>query len=197
MFEWVNTPTDEKFTALHFATYHGNFDLITIMVDEMGANIHAKNVYGANVLHIAAQGDQPCPLYYFAKIKNMNINDVDNRGSTPLHWACYSKSEYALSYILAMAPNLEAKDQNGLTPLHLAIKSVGELKSTRPVRSLLLKGSNRRAKSNAEHTSTDMIKDNVEPHLKTELENMLQEPVYIECCLPKIPLVPIRQNHKT
>ena len=26
--DWVNTQTDEKFTALHFATYHGNFDLI-------------------------------------------------------------------------------------------------------------------------------------------------------------------------
>ena len=106
--DWVNTPTDEKFTALHFATYHGNFELIQIMCDEMGANMFTKNVYGANVLHIAAQGDAPCPLYYFAKIKNMNINDVDNRGSTPLHWACYSKSEYALSYLLAMGPNLEA-----------------------------------------------------------------------------------------
>ena len=42
-----------------------------------------------------------------------------------------------------------------------------------------------------------MIKENVEPHLNAELQNMLQEPVYIECCLPKIPLVPIRQNHKT
>lgn len=52
--DWVNIPTDEKFTALHFATYHGNFELIKIMVDEMQADIHAKNVYGANVLHIAA-----------------------------------------------------------------------------------------------------------------------------------------------
>lgn len=106
--EWVNTPTDESFTALHFATYHGNFKLIKTMVDEMSADIHAKNMYGANVLHIAAQGDQPCPLYYFVKIRHMDINIFDNRGSTPLHWACYSKSEYALSYILAMNPDLES-----------------------------------------------------------------------------------------
>ena len=44
-----------------------------MMVDEMGANIHMKNVYGANVLHIASQGDQPCPLYYFATIKGMTL----------------------------------------------------------------------------------------------------------------------------
>ena len=42
-----------------------------------------------------------------------------------------------------------------------------------------------------------MIKDTLDPNLKTELQNMLKEPVYIECCLPKIPLVPMKQNHKT
>jgi ankyrin repeat protein len=73
----------------------------------------------------------------------MDINVVDNRGSTPLHWACYSRSEFALSFILALSPNLEIQDRMGFTPLHLAIKSCDELKSTRPVRSLLLKGARR------------------------------------------------------
>ena len=57
----------------------------------------------------------------------MDINDVDNRKSTPLHWACYSKSEFALSYLLALSPKIEAQDQGGFTALHLAIKSVGDL----------------------------------------------------------------------
>lgn len=107
---WIDTPTDERFTALHFATYHGSIELVRLMVEEMHANYNLKNVYGANVLHVAAQGDQPCPLYYFVNEKQMDINIADNRGSTPLHWACYSKAEYALSYILAMGPNLELKD---------------------------------------------------------------------------------------
>lgn len=54
---WVNMPTDERFTALHFSTYHGNIDLIRIMVEEMHADYTTKNTYGANVLHVAAQGD--------------------------------------------------------------------------------------------------------------------------------------------
>jgi len=107
---WVNMPTDERFSALHFSTYHGNIELIRIMVEEMGADYTTKNVYGANVLHVAAQGDQPCPLYYFVALKDMDINVADNRGSTPLHWACYSKAEFALSYILAMGPDLEIVD---------------------------------------------------------------------------------------
>ena len=107
---WVNTPTDERFTALHFSTYHGNIQLIKMMVEIMGADYTVKNVYGANVLHVAAQGDQPCPLYYFVAIKDMDIDETDNRGSTPLHWACYSKAEFALSYILSMQPYLESVD---------------------------------------------------------------------------------------
>lgn len=77
----------------------------------------------------------------------MDINERDNRGSTPLHWACYSKAEYALAYILAMGPDLELADQNGLTPLHLAVRAVPEMQSTRAVRALLLKGSSRAAVS--------------------------------------------------
>ena len=92
----------------------------------MGADYTVKNVYGANVLHVAAQGDQPCPLYYFVAIKDMDIDETDNRGSTPLHWACYSKAEFALSYILSMSPYLESVDQNGFTPLHLAVRAVPE-----------------------------------------------------------------------
>ena len=55
--EWIDTPTDEQFTALHFATYHGNIELVRLMVEDMRANYRVKNVYGANVLHVAAQGD--------------------------------------------------------------------------------------------------------------------------------------------
>jgi hypothetical protein len=44
------------------------------MVDEMGANVHVINVYGATCLHIAAQGDQPISLFYFAMHQNLDIN---------------------------------------------------------------------------------------------------------------------------
>jgi ankyrin repeat protein len=57
MAKWINKTTDENFTALHFAAYHGNLKLSIKLVEEMGANFNARNIYGANVLHIAAQGD--------------------------------------------------------------------------------------------------------------------------------------------
>lgn len=72
----------------------------------------------------------------------LNLNEVDCRGSTPLHWACYSQSETALAYLLAWNPKLNLQDKEGYTPLHLAIKSIDELGSCRQVRALLIKGAN-------------------------------------------------------
>ena len=43
-----------------------------------------------------------------------------------------------------------------------------------------------------------MIKDDVDGPLRKELEGMLKEPVYSELCLVgRVPLAPLRQNHKT
>jgi ankyrin repeat protein len=61
---------------------------------------------------------------FFFKEKGLDIRSKDQRLSTPLHWACYSKSEIALCYLLAWINDLEDRDIEGYTPLHLAVKSV-------------------------------------------------------------------------
>ena len=71
------------------------------MLIEEHADKLVKNAHGLNCLHVAAQGDQPGSLYFFHKIKGLDIKDKDNRGSTPLHWAIFSMSELAMVYILA------------------------------------------------------------------------------------------------
>jgi len=53
----------------------------------------------------------------------MNIQSVDEICSTPLHWACYSGSESALNFLLSWDINLNYKDKEGITPLHLAVMS--------------------------------------------------------------------------
>jgi ankyrin repeat protein len=45
--------------------------------------------------------------------------------------------------LLAWNAEVNAVDINGITPLHLAIKSSEELKSSRSVRHLLIKGAER------------------------------------------------------
>jgi ankyrin repeat protein len=41
------------FTALHFASYHGNPKMIDLLVD-CGANVYATNRQEINMLHVAA-----------------------------------------------------------------------------------------------------------------------------------------------
>jgi ankyrin repeat protein len=87
----------------------------------------------------------------------MDLNIKDNRGSTPLHWACYSKSEIALCYILSWTKALDEKDIDGFTPLHLAVKSVDSLKSSRPVRSLLIRGASRLTEDKQGRKPVDLV----------------------------------------
>lgn len=96
-----------------------------------------------NAFHLAAQNDKVNIFLYF--IDKISLSSLDNNKSTPLHWAAYSNSETVTEYILASnQTNLDLKDIDGQTPLHLAA-SYG---NTRIVRRLLLKGANRYLKNN-------------------------------------------------
>lgn len=105
LLEWIEAKTTkDQFTALHLASYRGNMDAIRILM-KLGADKNAENYFGLNMIHVAAQGDQAASLFYF-KTCGVDINKKDKRGSTPLHWACYSQSEIALTYLLAWNPEL-------------------------------------------------------------------------------------------
>ena len=90
-----------------------------------------------------------------------------------MHWACYSRAEVALNYLLSLNPDLEIQDDQGYTALHLAVKSVEQLKSTRPVRALLLKGANREARDHNNKRPVDMISEHLPYELIRELRTML------------------------
>jgi ankyrin repeat protein len=63
----------------------------------------------------------------------------------------------AIGYILSMKPDLEAKDIQGFTPLHIAVTSVQKLNSTRSVKALLLKGADREAVDHKGKRPVDLI----------------------------------------
>ena len=94
----------DGFVALHFASFKGNPDASDLLI-EAGADINAINNFGINMLHVAAQGDQPISIYYF-KRKGLDMHSKDNRGSTPLHWAAYSQAEITLVYLLSWVKDL-------------------------------------------------------------------------------------------
>ena len=120
--EWLDTRSagEEGFTALHFASFHGSMPIARLMCDH-GASLNVINAQGINLLHVAAQGDQPVSIAFFTS-KGLDINSVDRKRSTALHWAAYSGTDLTLNYLLAWGANLEQKDGKGMTPLHIAVR---------------------------------------------------------------------------
>lgn len=53
--QWLCEPSkgEDGFTALHFASFHGNAAMIKMLVGH-GADIHAVNSQGINMMHVAA-----------------------------------------------------------------------------------------------------------------------------------------------
>jgi ankyrin repeat protein len=51
--EWLDSPSEGGFTALHYASYRGDIGM-AIYLMQNGANMRAKNAKGLNVMHIAA-----------------------------------------------------------------------------------------------------------------------------------------------
>jgi len=76
MKDWVNMPTNENFTALHYVAQNGNYTMLHLLVEKAGADINIRNKFGASVLHIAAQKDQALSIFYFAE-RGMDVNIRD------------------------------------------------------------------------------------------------------------------------
>ena len=108
-------------TAILYASYRGNLRILESLV-ECGANINIISKKGGlNVLHMAAQGNNPNIIIYFKEKYNFSVNIPDSSGNLPLHWACYNSSEEAIDFLLSFMDNINIQNNDGITPLHIAI----------------------------------------------------------------------------
>ncbi|WP_341816915.1 ankyrin repeat domain-containing protein [Wolbachia endosymbiont (group A) of Agelastica alni] len=104
---------DDK-TALHYAAEKGNLDLVRLLIENV-ADINAKNKDGMTPFKIALVYDKTEVINFLAIAKDKNNN-------TALHYAVEG-DEYGLTFsLLFKGADLEARNEDGMTPLLLAAK---------------------------------------------------------------------------
>ena len=178
--ELINKKNSKGVAALHYASFHGNVDIIKYLIN-YGADIKVLTGRKLNVIHYAAQGNKPNSLvYYYLFHKNeIDLEKVDNGGSTPLHWASFSSSVELSMYLLNYGVNINKKDKNGNTPLHLAVIK----NSYKMVQKLLQNGANANIKNNENRTPKDIaLKNNLK-----DIYDLLKESESCQFCNIKAP----------
>lgn len=185
---WVNQQNDEGFAPIHFASFRGNVQIMSLLL-ECGADIELRNLQGLNVIHIAAQADQPRSLCYF-KLKNMDMESEDNRGGTPLHWAASQGCDNSVNFLCAWKVKLDSQDVEGATPLHLSVQQG----NSRVVRKLLIKGSNRSIQDNYGKTPMQYAAELGFNNISDMLD---QRPSLAEWCNIKTAFKPLRKKKRT
>jgi ankyrin repeat protein len=81
---------------------------------------------------------------------------LDNKGSSPLHWACFLGCENSVNFLTHWDVQINKSDDEGLTPLHLGVISG----ISRVVRKLLIKGADRYIKSKEGKTASALATEN-------------------------------------
>ena len=137
---FINEQNDLGITALHFASYRGDLNLINLLIKN-GADVTLLTNNKLNIIHYCAQGNKPNSLmYFYLKFKEKDreekknliqlIKNPDISGSTPLHWAAFSNSEDILIYLINLdiykekSERLEfinKKNSKGDTPFHISV----------------------------------------------------------------------------
>jgi ankyrin repeat protein len=118
---WVNKGNKQGFTALHYASFRGNFKSIEYLI-QAGADIYSRNNEGLDVMHMAAQANQLGSLIYFKEKYHYDMMTKDNSGSTILHWSVFVGAETCANYLLNCCDyEVDCTDKEGITPLHLSV----------------------------------------------------------------------------
>ncbi|MBN3276216.1 TRPA1 protein, partial [Polyodon spathula] len=114
----------ESHSPLLLATTCEAWRTVELLVQK-GANVKIKDSCGCNFLHLAVQ--QPKGLKNISEdILQVTelLNDEDNEGCTPLHYACRLGIQESVTNMLGLKVSLHLKSKDKKSPLHFAAGQV-------------------------------------------------------------------------
>lgn len=107
-------------TALHFAVYNRNLELIRLLVSS-GANLLAENQARFNPIQLMLMRD--FELFKEALQAGLKVDmQVDAMENRPLHYAITNRHPDLLRTLLERNVNLTARNKTGLTPIQVAVQ---------------------------------------------------------------------------
>lgn len=175
---FINEKTNEGFTTLHYAVNNGNL-LIVQLLKQYGAKFEEVTNLGKNAVHIAAEANQVTMLMYLILNEALDIFCLDENGSTPLHWACYSGAFEAVDYLLSLKADINAQDKERITPLFLAVDN----KRENIVRILLMNG----ADKNLPNKKNELPINIARKKNYVRIKNLLKDKEYNPLCTLESP----------
>ena len=115
----VHMADENGWTALHYSARNGSYELVIFFVN-MGTDIHAKDNFGENSLHITAD----CGNLALSKIlvdeHNFDVLMTDNDGCTALHHPARNGSYELITFFVDMETDINLEDKLGRNCLHIA-----------------------------------------------------------------------------
>jgi len=114
----LNAPDVRGWTPLHYSCLEGSIGVVRGLLQN-GAQTNSYGIDGIAPVHCAAMaGNQKIMQALFES--GVDMNQVDNLGNTPLMWAAY-KGRRAMAKYLQDKVNIELRNRDGRTPLHLSV----------------------------------------------------------------------------
>ena len=162
-------------TPLHSACKNGYTEIVKILLESgINLNVNEKDNNGDTPLHSACKRgyteivelllDAGKNKSSYAKIVqsllntgiNLNINEKDSNGDTPLHCACQRGYTEIVKLFLRAGANLNEKNNDGNTPLNLLCSSVDVI-NKEIIELLVVNGSDANIKNNKNYTVLDSL----------------------------------------
>lgn len=107
---------------VHVACSQGKLDMVQLMVRHAGKKIlQSHDQFGQTPLHRSASGINCTHILSYLIAEGVEVNPIDNNGRTPLVYAIFVGSLWAVKDLLAHGADPMIKDREGQNALHIGI----------------------------------------------------------------------------
>uniref|UniRef100_A0AAV1VM03 Uncharacterized protein n=1 Tax=Peronospora matthiolae TaxID=2874970 RepID=A0AAV1VM03_9STRA len=117
----LNVQNSSGQTVVHLAAEYGEAEILKLLLLLGGkANVDAAGSKKMTALHVAVGKGNLEVVQLLLETGRANVNVVDGKGNTPLHWACIKTCDDQLeliSYLISKGAK-PLKNGHGITPLH-------------------------------------------------------------------------------